>query len=249
MGQRGSSSSYRSKILCAVNFYGEYMLTADWSYLSNGHLDIPVDWVAAMEGITLKQMPSFIRTTNPDDIMFNFGLSMIHRSHKASAIIINTFTELEEAVLSSLSSDFPPLFTIDPLQLILNQIPDLDTSSLGSNLWMEDPTCLEWLDSQDHDSVVYVNFDSITVMTPVQLVEFAWGLANSDQKFLWIIRPDLVKGDSAVLPEEFVARTKDRGMLASWCDQERVLSHPASAGSRPTTAGTRRRRASAVGCL
>ncbi|GAB2271259.1 hypothetical protein Dimus_006101 [Dionaea muscipula] len=130
----------------------------DWSYLSNGHLDIPVDWVAAMEGITLKQMPSFIRTTNPDDIMFNFVLSMIHRSHKASAIIINTFTELEEAVLSSLSSDFPPLFTIGPLQLILNQIPDLDTSSLGSNLWMEDPTCLGWLDSQDHDSVVYVNF-------------------------------------------------------------------------------------------
>ncbi|XP_057974120.1 7-deoxyloganetin glucosyltransferase-like [Malania oleifera] len=57
----------------------------------------------------------------------------------------------------------------------------------GSNLWKEDRSCLEWLDSREANFVVYVNFGSITVMINNQLMEFAWGLANSNQSFLWII--------------------------------------------------------------
>ncbi|XP_056173459.1 7-deoxyloganetin glucosyltransferase-like [Syzygium oleosum] len=67
-------------------------------------------------------------------------------------------------------------------------------------------------------------------MSPAQLVEFAWGLANSGQTFLWVIRPDLVVGDTAILPPEFSATTRERSLLASWCPQERVLSHPAVGG-------------------
>ncbi|CAA6658837.1 unnamed protein product [Spirodela intermedia] len=85
---------------------------------------------------------------------------------------------------------------------------------MGSNLWKEDTSCLE----------------CITVMTNEQLVEFAWGLADSNQDFLWIIRPDLVKGESAVLPEEFLREVEGRGLLASWCPQEKVLGHPAVVG-------------------
>ncbi|KAK7850942.1 7-deoxyloganetin glucosyltransferase [Quercus suber] len=65
-------------------------------------------------------------------------------------------------------------------------------------------------------------------MTPQQLIEFAWGLANSEKPFLWIIRPDLVGGDSTIVPFEFVTKTKDRGMLASWCPQEETLKHPST---------------------
>lgn len=67
-------------------------------------------------------------------------------------------------------------------------------------------------------------------MTTNQMVEFAWGLANSNQAFLWIIRPDLVVGETAVLPPEFVVAAKERGLLASWCPQEKVLSHPSIGG-------------------
>ena len=34
------------------------------------------------------------------------------------------------------------------------------------------------------------------------LIEFAWGLANSDHYFLWIIRSDFVVGESTALPPE-----------------------------------------------
>lgn len=67
-------------------------------------------------------------------------------------------------------------------------------------------------------------------MSKDELKEFAWGLANSGETFLWIIRPDLVAGDTAVLPPEFTEETKKRGMLANWCPQEEVLQHPAIGG-------------------
>ncbi|KAI8014252.1 7-deoxyloganetin glucosyltransferase [Camellia lanceoleosa] len=75
-------------------------------------------------------------------------------------------------------------------------------------------------------NLVYVNFGSVTVMSQQHLIEFAWGLANSNHYFLWIIRPDLVIGDWVILPPEFEADTKERGLIAGWCPQEEVLNHP-----------------------
>ncbi|XVE55519.1 hypothetical protein DITRI_Ditri03aG0165100 [Diplodiscus trichospermus] len=153
------------------------------------------------------------------------------RARKASAIILNTLDDLEHEVLRALSSMLPPIYSLGPLHLPLNhQVHDHDLKQLGSNLWKEEPECLQWLDSKEPNSVVYVNFGSITVMTPDQLIEFAWGLANSNQTFLWVIRPNLVGGESAVLPQKVVKETKDRGFLASWWPQEKVLSHPAVGG-------------------
>lgn len=99
-------------------------------------------------------------------------------------------------------------------------------NSLNSSLWKEDSKCLEWLNQREPNSVVYVNYGSVTVMSGENLREFAWGLANSKHPFLWIVRPDVVMGDSAKLPEDFLEETKDRGFLVSWCSQAQVLNHP-----------------------
>ncbi|KAF8404619.1 hypothetical protein HHK36_009507 [Tetracentron sinense] len=202
----------------------------DASYLTNGYLDTVVDWIPGMKDVRLRDIPSFIRTTDLNDIMIDFAKGEVERAYKASAIILNTFDALERDVLDALSSIFPPIYSVGPLHLLLNHISDNRLKSIGSNLWKEEAGCLEWLDSKEPNSVVYVNFGSITVMTPQQMIEFAWGLANSKQTFLWIVRPDLVIGDTAVLPPEFVTETKERGMLASWCPQEQVLKHPSIGG-------------------
>ncbi|KAJ4965153.1 hypothetical protein NE237_017002 [Protea cynaroides] len=202
----------------------------DASYLSNGYLDTPLDWISSMKGIRLRDMPSFVRTTDPDDVTLDFTKEIVARADKASAIIVNTFDSLEEDAINELSRMLPRVYTIGPLHLLLDQIKDDSLKFIDSNLWREESECLEWLDSKEPSSVLYVNFGSITVMTPQQLVEFAWGLANSEQNFLFIIRPDLVRGDSAILPSEFMKQTKERGILASWSPQEQVLNHPAIGG-------------------
>ncbi|CAL8138709.1 unnamed protein product [Prunus armeniaca] len=211
----------------------------DESCLTNGFLDKVIDWIPGMEGIRLRYLPSFFRTTNPDDVLLKLSMVVTDEVHKAAALVLLTFDALEKDVLSALSSmpNIPPVYTIGPIELLLNQIPkDPLKNSVGYSLWKEETECLQWLNSKAPNSVVYVNFGSITVMTPNQLVEFGWGLANSKLPFFWVIRPDLVVGESAILPPEFVAETKERGLLASWCPQEQVLNH-ASVGGFLTHSG------------
>lgn len=186
-----------------------------------------------MKDIRLKDLPSFIWTTNPDEFMPRYVIEEVKRASRASALILNTFDALEGEVVEAIQSILkPPVYTIGSLHLLLkHNIPDNSpVKSIGSNLWREETECLDWLDSKEPNSVVYVNFGSITVMSSQQLIEFAWGLANSKQSFLWVIRPDLVGGESAILPPEFVTETEGRSMLASWCPQEQVLNHPSIAG-------------------
>ncbi|KAE9595955.1 hypothetical protein Lal_00030888 [Lupinus albus] len=203
----------------------------DISYITNGYLETTIDWVPGIKEIKLKDIPTFFRTTNPDDLMLDFVLGECKRSERASAIILNTFDALEHNILDAFnSSNLPPVYSIGPLHLLLNNVTDKNLEAIGSNLWKEDPECLEWLNTKEPNSVVYVNFGSITVMTSDQLIEFAWGLANSNKTFVWVIRPDLVAGENAVLPPEFVTQTKNRGLMLSWCPQEEVLAHPAIGG-------------------
>ncbi|KAI3685307.1 hypothetical protein L6452_34549 [Arctium lappa] len=183
----------------------------DSADLTNGYLDTILDCIPSMKDIRLKDMPSFVRSTDPDEFMVKFALQETIRAKKASAIIINTFEELEHDVLNELYSIYPHVYSIGPLHILENNMVNNDLQLLGSSLWKEETECLEWLDSKESNSVVYVNFGSIAVMTPQQLVEFSWGLANSNQTFLWVIRPDLVSGDSPMLPPEFLVATKDRG--------------------------------------
>ncbi|XP_060173248.1 7-deoxyloganetin glucosyltransferase-like [Lycium barbarum] len=207
-----------------------YAPLKDASCLTNGYLETTLDCIPGMKNVRLRDLPTFLRTTNPDDFMIKFVLQETERVRKASAIVLNTFETLESEVLVSLRTLLPPVYSIGPLNLLVKDVDDENLKGLGSSLWKEEPECIQWLDTKEPNSVVYVNFGSVTVMTPNQLIEFAWGLAHSQQEFLWIIRPDIVSGYESILPPEFVEETKIRGMLASWCSQEEVLNHPAIGG-------------------
>ncbi|KAL5758938.1 hypothetical protein ACOSP7_021549 [Xanthoceras sorbifolium] len=200
----------------------------DENFLTDGSLDTPVDWIRGMPNMRLKDLPAFIRVTDPNDILFNFMKSETETALECSAIVINTFDEFEHEVLEVIASINPNIYTIGPLHLLCKQMPESDFFKMfTTNLWKEDTECLKWLDRREPNSVVYVNYGSITVMTDQHLKEFAWGLANSGHSFLWVVRPDVVMGtDSAILPEEYFEEIKDRGLIVSWCPQEQVLSHP-----------------------
>ncbi|CAJ2665769.1 unnamed protein product [Trifolium pratense] len=202
----------------------------DDSYLTNGYLDTKVDCIPGWENFRLKDIPDYIRTTDPNDTKVEFIIESADRFHKASSIIINSYNELESDVMNQLNSVFPSIYTIGPLSSFLNQIPQNNLVSLGSNLWKEDTKCLEWLESKDPGSVVYVNFGSIIVLSQEQLEEFAWGLANSMKPFLWIVRPDLITSGSFILSSVFQNEISNRGFIASWCPQEKVLNHPSIGG-------------------
>ncbi|KAG8368652.1 hypothetical protein BUALT_Bualt15G0067800 [Buddleja alternifolia] len=207
-----------------------YFPLKDESYLYNGYLDTTIDWTPSMGGIRLRDLPTFIRTTNPDDIMFNYNLQSVNNALKTGSLILNTLDDMEQEVLDVLKTKFPNLYTIGPIYLLSRQICEPKLELIESNLWKEDEKCLEWLDGKEPRTVVYVNFGSLVIMTPKQLSEFAWGLANSKYSFLWVIRPNLVEGGAEVISGDFLDEIKRRGLILDWCPQEKVLSHPSIGG-------------------
>jgi UDP:flavonoid glycosyltransferase YjiC (YdhE family) len=179
-----------------------------------------------MKNIQLKDLLSFIRTTDINETLFDMHGLEARNCLNSSAIIFNTFDEFEYEVLDAISAIFPCIYNIGPLPLLGRHVLDSQYKSLSLSLWKEDSKCLQWLDKREPNSIVYVNYGSVTVMTEQHLKEFAWGLANSKHPFLWIVRSDVVLGGLANLLEQFFEETKDRGLLVSWCPQEQVLAHP-----------------------
>nr|CDM86895.1 unnamed protein product [Triticum aestivum] len=149
---------------------------------------------------------------------------IVESSMCSSGVIINTFSELEDAELQKIIDGMGvPVYAIGPLHKI----------SLGaqSSLMAQDRTCLDWLDKQEVGSVLFVSFGSLASMDQEELVETAWGLANSHMPFLWVIRPDSVQGLGNIgLPVGFEEEARGRGMVVSWAPQQEVLGHQAVGG-------------------
>lgn len=159
---------------------------------------------------------------------YQFVLRHHENLRYCSAMLMNSFEELESRAVAALRQDVPVL-PIGPLLLLCSQ--EADSTNVNVNYWEEQPDCLKWLDTQKPSSVAYVSFGSIATMSTSQMEELALGLEATQQPFLWVVRSDSVAGSpSSNLPEGFLSRTKDRGLITSWAPQLAVLSHPAVGG-------------------
>ncbi|XP_044346488.1 UDP-glucose iridoid glucosyltransferase-like [Triticum aestivum] len=163
-------------------------------------------------------------TTAPHETMCNCLERIMESARYSSGVIINTFSELEGADLQKIIHGVGvPVYAVGPLHKI--------SSGAQSSLLDADKTCLNWLDKQEAKSVLFVSLGSLASMTHEELVETAWGLANSCMPFLWVIRKNLVQCSRKVgLLEGFEEVTRGRGMVVSWAPQQEVLGHQAVGG-------------------
>lgn len=100
-------------------------------------------------------------------------------------------------------------------------------------------SCLEWLDNQAPDSVIYVSFGTTTTLTNEQIHSLAVGLENSGHKFVWVLR-DADKGDiftgnsrECQLPKGYEERIRIKGqgmILRDWAPQLDILGHVSTGG-------------------
>jgi hypothetical protein len=75
-----------------------------------------LDWVPGMPAIRLRDIPSFVRTTDRDDVMLNFDSGEAQNAHRAQGVILNTCDAVEQDVLFTLRRIFPRVYTVGPLQ-------------------------------------------------------------------------------------------------------------------------------------
>ncbi|KAH9766769.1 hypothetical protein WN944_017900 [Citrus x changshan-huyou] len=196
-------------------------------------MDRLITTVPGMEGfLRCRDLPSFCRVNDPMDPQLLLFARETRLSAHADGLILNTFEDLEGPILSQIRNhSCPNIYSIGPLNAHLKvRIPEKTYSS--SSLWKIDRSCMAWLDKQPKQSVIYVSFGSIAVMSRDQLIEFYYGLVHSKKSFLWVIRPDLISGKDGEnqIPEELLEATKERGYIAGWVPQEEVLAHSAVGG-------------------
>jgi hypothetical protein len=146
----------------------------------------------------------------------------------ASGILVNTFEALESSAVAALRDPdraTPPVYCVGPVAA--------ETEKQRHH------PCLPWLDAQPKRSVVFLCFGSRCTVSLEQIGEMAEGLERSGHRFLWVLRapPGSTDGEEdaalSLLPEGFLARTADRGLVvtaSSWVPQVEVLRH-ASTGA------------------
>nr|BEP30490.1 6'deoxychalcone 4'-O-glucosyltransferase [Dahlia pinnata] len=152
---------------------------------------------------------------------------------KCCGIIVNTFSELEERAVEAIrdgkcvtDGPTPPVYFVGPLIASGDKADDV-----------EENECLKWLKTQPRKSVVFLCFGSLGVFNKEQLAEIAVGLEKSGKRFLWVVR-DPMRGAGGkefdvdeILPEGFLSRTKDMGLVVkNWAPQLAILGHESVGG-------------------
>jgi hypothetical protein len=166
-------------------------------------------------------------------------LDVLGRMAAARGFLVNTFEALEGSVMAAIREGRclpdganPTVHCVGPL---IAETPE-----------DERHPCLPWLDDQPERSVVFLCFGSRCTVSLDQISEMARGLEKSGYRFLWVLRAPPAFATAAgepdaalsLLPEGFLARTSDRGLVvtASWVPQVDVLRH-ASTGAFITHCG------------
>ncbi|CAA7036721.1 unnamed protein product [Microthlaspi erraticum] len=145
----------------------------------------------------------------------------IFSKRTSSALIINTASCLESVSLSWLQQELGiPVYPLGPLHI---------TASAPSSLLEEDRSCMEWLNKQKPRSVIYISIGSIAHMETKEVLEMAWGLYDSNQAFLWVIRPGSIPGSESLL-EDVSKIVSEKGYIVKWAPQVEVLAHPSVGG-------------------
>jgi len=188
--------------------------------------------------LNVSDMPSFLQPSNPHGFLKRLVLDQFKTFSEATWILGNSFDELEVEEINSMKS-IAPIRTVGPLipSAFLDGRNPEDTDSVV-NLW-KTTNCMDWLNTKEPASVIYVSFGSLAVLSTEQIQEIALGLKASGYSFIWVIRPPASEGEinsKENLPEDFLNETSDQGLIVPWCPQLQVLSH-ASVGAFMTHCG------------
>ncbi|KAK8572401.1 hypothetical protein V6N13_047999 [Hibiscus sabdariffa] len=179
--------------------------------------------VPGLYPLRFKDLP--VSKIGTPEIFLQFITDINKTRTSSSPVIWNTNDVLELPSLQEIQKqNHVRIFPIGPLHGVA------PTSS--SSLIKEDRSCITWLDKQIENSVVYVSLGSLASIDKKELAEMAWGLANSNQPFLWVIRLGSVDDLewNKLLTEGFIEAVGENGCIVKWAPQKEVLAHGAVGG-------------------
>ncbi|KAF8715736.1 hypothetical protein HU200_026680 [Digitaria exilis] len=150
-------------------------------------------------------------------------LYQFKRIAEGRGVLVNSFDWLEPRALKALQDGVCVPGRPTPRVYCIGPLVDDGKKGKGENGQMQHE-CLAWLDAQPKRSVVFLCFGSKGAFSAAQLQEIAqdWRAPATEQD--QFPEPDLER----LLPEGFVERTANRGMVVkNWVPQAEVVRHEA----------------------
>ncbi|KAM2512067.1 hypothetical protein PS1_036381 [Malus domestica] len=142
------------------------------------------------------------------------------------------FRELERHALDSLNtSQVPQVYPIGPVLDLYEPTQKRDLNQYES--------VIRWLDDQPSSSVMLLCFGSMGSLSGPQVREIAYGLERAGVRFIWALReppksqldlPSDHANVEDVLPNGFLERTCELGMVCGWIPQAQILAHQSIGG-------------------
>ncbi|XVF36317.1 hypothetical protein REPUB_Repub19eG0047800 [Reevesia pubescens] len=172
--------------------------------------------------MTSLELPDWNKKQDP----YSEILHKIEESAKNSyGIVVNSFYELEKDYVDHCKNVIGNrTWPVGPLWLY-NRENNVDKN--------QHSILMNWLDSQVHNSVLYISFGSLTCFSPTQLLQIALALETLDHPFIWVVREADSTKDTKWLPERFEEKMRDGNkgfIIRGWAPQTMILDHPATGG-------------------
>ncbi|XP_021717794.1 UDP-glycosyltransferase 74E1-like [Chenopodium quinoa] len=160
----------------------------------------------------------------PIHLLIQMVLLSMENLHLADWVLFNSFDQLEDEVVKWMKNLWH-VRTIGPTlpSAYLDKRIEYDVNYGFSLYKPNDEACMNWLNTKQAASVVYVAFGSAASLSADQMAEMAEALKENPSSFLWVVR----EGEQKKLPKDFISETSDKGLVISWCAQLDVLAHEA----------------------
>ncbi|XP_062106509.1 UDP-glycosyltransferase 83A1-like [Humulus lupulus] len=178
-----------------------------------------------MPGMDTSTLPWKFDDLPTQKMLFQLYLKIGQALKTTQWCLCNTTQDIESVAISL----FPKVLPIGPLT-VNKTSSHLDIS--GSQFWIEDASCLNWLDQHKPRSVIYVAFGSFTIHDKCQFNELAHGLELTGRPFLWVVRPGFISSneqENKFDPYKFLGNNNNVRMIVNWAPQQKVLNHPSIA--------------------
>lgn len=213
--------------------YGMAIYFSIWIHLPQSNTnsdDFLLTDLPEVSRIHRSQLSIFARNatgTDPSTILLQRELRSLLRS---DGLLFNTVAKLDSTGLQYFRRKRGrPVWAIGP-----TRSSSTNRARAGKEAGTNPDYCVEWLDAQLPDSVLYVCFGSQNTISTSQMMELAVGLEGCGKKFIWVVRPPIgfdINSDFRAeewLPEGFEDRIKvwNKGILVRrWAPQLEILSH------------------------
>ncbi|KNA09036.1 hypothetical protein SOVF_157320 [Spinacia oleracea] len=173
------------------------------------------------------QLPKMMRGDLDMDIVntkwMEIFVQAMETESKSYGVIFNSFYELEPQYADYYRNVIGrKAWSIGPVSLCNRE--NEAKFQRGEDSCIDEHECLNWLNSKNPNSVVYICFGSLAQVSNSQLEEIAMGLEASEQDFIWVLSSS--EKDDKI--EEFEKRVQGKGLIIrGWAPQVLILDHQA----------------------